>query len=169
MFYLNLQVEKMASDADDYQVARHLEAFLLWLFGNVMFTGTCKNIIDNRFIEFAKEIADAPEDPDPEVVPKYSWGSAVLCATYRALCYACTKSSAESILDGSPLLLQLWSFERFDIGRPQVKAHTYGFDMYGDDDVDRPTFGSLWCSNKVIKTTSHNYISCTICTLVELC
>jgi hypothetical protein len=148
----------MAPNANNYQVARHLEAFLLWLFGWVMFRGAHAYIGgDNSFIEFAQEIADAPEDPDPEDVPKYSWGSALLCATYRALCCGCTKSYVQSKLDGCPLFLQLWSFERFQIGRPQVEKQTYDPDMYGEDDIDGPTFGSLWCCNKVRRLVTTTY------------
>ncbi|KAM0891221.1 hypothetical protein ACQ4PT_026537 [Festuca glaucescens] len=142
------KLENMAANADDNQVARHLEAFLLWLFGRIMFTRSKGDIVDNWFIEFAKEIADAPQDPGPEDLPKYSWGSALLCAMYRALCRGGTKSRAGSRLDGCPLFLQLWSFERFQIGRPKVETQTYGPGMYGKDDVDAPTFGSLWCSKK---------------------
>jgi hypothetical protein len=152
-----LQLENMAANADDNQVARHLEAFLLWLFGWIMFTRSKGDIVNKWFIEFAKEIADAPEDPGPEDIPKYSWGSALLCAMYRALCRGCTKSSAGSRLDGCPLFLQLWSLERFQIGRPKVETPTYGPGMYGKDDVDAPTFGSLWCSKEVrpLLTTYH--------------
>jgi len=65
----------------------------------------------------ARAIADAPLD----VVPQFSWASAVLVAPYRGLCTGVTKVSAEEpIFVGCPLLIQLWSNERFPMGRPEM-------------------------------------------------
>ncbi|KAK1694475.1 hypothetical protein QYE76_011172 [Lolium multiflorum] len=80
-----------------------------------------------------------------ELQPR-SWGSAVLAATYRGLCNACTLVSPKSGLLGCPLLLQLWSWERFPIGRPDIDAER-PFEANGFDDadhIDMPTFGILW-------------------------
>ena len=41
-----------------------------------------------------------------EDVPAYSWGEAVLAATYRELCDGCMKTHGNAILAGCPLLLQ---------------------------------------------------------------
>ena len=73
----------------------------------------------------------------------YSWGSAVLAATYCGLCDACQKSEENAVLTGCPLLLQLWSYERIAIGRPIVDQSPYGLDMYGDLLAEGPTMGSL--------------------------
>ena len=82
--------------------------------------------------------------------PQISWGSAVLAATYRGLCDACFRSRPNSGLTGCPLLLQLWSFERFSLGRPLLDdSAPYGQEMYNADEVDRPTMGSLWCRRRV--------------------
>ena len=40
----------------------HLEAYLLWLFGWVLFTSTHHNIFDKRFIFFAQQNVDDPMD-----------------------------------------------------------------------------------------------------------
>ena len=48
-----MQVERMAEDPTEYQVARHLEAYLLWLFGWVMFTSSHDNTVDARWIAYA--------------------------------------------------------------------------------------------------------------------
>src|SRR5438105_1600157 len=95
-------------DADDYSVSRSLEAYLLWLFGAMMFSNTHGDSVDKVLMVYAREIADAPEDE----VPTWSWGSAVLAATYRGLCEACSKNKPDAILSGCPLLLQLWAYER---------------------------------------------------------
>nr|XP_015638149.2 uncharacterized protein LOC107280872 isoform X2 [Oryza sativa Japonica Group] len=132
-------------DQEEWIVQRHLVAYLLWLFGWVMFTGTHADSVDKHFIHFAEQIAELPIAE----IPQYSWGSAVLAATYAGLCDACVRNSKQSSLPGCPLLLMLWAHERFDIGRPQLDSYAnYGLqEMYrsGVDDIDdRPTMGSLW-------------------------
>ena len=140
-----LQAEHIHPQADDATVSRHLEAYLLWLFGWIMFTTSHGNTVDRHLIRFAREIADSP----PGAVPQYSWGSALLAATYRGLCDACTKADPNAILTGSPLLLQLWSYEHFIIGRPLMDTSIYGDTFYGTAPEDGPTMGTLWCRRRV--------------------
>lgn len=149
----------MANHPTPYQIARHLEAYLLWLFGWVMFTSTHGDTVHAKWIPYARAIADAEIDQ----VPRWSWGSAVLAATYRGMCEACMRKSHNSSLTGMPLLLQLWSFEHFCIGRPLVDQDTYTAEMYrgGDDEVDRPTMGSHWTRRRVFYLHNiSNYLSC---------
>jgi len=69
-----------------------------------------------------------------------------LAASYRGLCTGVTKVSAEEpIFVGCPLLLQLWSYERFPVGRPEMDFKPYVQLSADHDDIDRPTMGSLWC------------------------
>ena len=72
------------------QITRCLEAYLMWLFGKVMFTESHVDTISARFISIAREIAEAQQLED--IVPR-SFGSAVLAATYRSLCTVCTKNA----------------------------------------------------------------------------
>jgi hypothetical protein len=51
----------------------------------------------------------------------------------------CRRGSRHGIFLGCPLLLQLWSHERFDIIRPKADL----LSQY--DPRDRPMMGSLWC------------------------
>ena len=132
-------------DADDYSVSRSLEAYLLWLFGAMMFSNTYGDSVDKVLMVYAREIVDAPEDE----VPTWSWGSAVLAATYRGLCDACSKNKPDAILTGCPLLLQLWAYERFAVGRPIVDHTPYKPNLYGEFEDDRPTMGTLWCGRQV--------------------
>ena len=108
-----MQPALLAVDADEYIVTRSLEAYLLWLFGYIMFNNTHGNSVDRILLPYAQEIADGDED-----VPPYSWGEAILAATYRGLCDGCMKTHGNAILSGYPLLLQLWSYERLAVGRP---------------------------------------------------
>ena len=129
----------MAADADEYSVTRSLESYLLWLFGYIMFNNTHGNSVDKILLSYAREIEDVDKN-----VPPYSWGSAVLAATYRGLCDGCRKTHRGAILLRCPLLLQLWSYERLAVGRPMVIHEPYHGAMYGDEEDDRPTMGTIW-------------------------
>jgi hypothetical protein len=142
---------------------RALEAYLLWLFGWVLFTSSHGETVDARWIAVAREITDARNRD--EVTPR-SWGSAVLASTFRALSTACYKAGGHPCLSGCPLLLQLWCYERFPIGRPFVNAdEPYGPDFYPDDagglaPFGGPTFGSLWTRRQVSHAVqSYNFLS----------
>src|SRR5207237_10926493 len=77
-----LQAQMLAEDADIGSINRSLEAYLLWLFGCIMFNNSHNNShgdsVDRVLMPYAREIADAAD----EDVPTWSWGSAVLAATY---------------------------------------------------------------------------------------
>ena len=130
-----MQPTLLVADADEYSVTSSLEAYLFWLFGYIMFNNTHGNSVDRILLPYAREIADAVED-----VPPYSWGSAVIAATYHGLCDGYRKTQRDAILSGCPLLLQLWSYERLAVGWPFVSHEA----MYGDEEDDRPTMGTLW-------------------------
>ena len=119
-----MQPALLAADADEYSVTRSLEAYLLWLFGYIMFN-THGNSVDWILLPYVREIADGDED-----VPAYSWGEAVLAVTYHGLCNGCMKTHEDAILAGCPLLLQLWSYERLAVGRPMVSHEPYHGAMY---------------------------------------
>ena len=60
------------------------------------------------------------------------------------------------MLASCSLLVMLWSFERFDIGRPTLSSYDpYNDEMYDIDQVgvadelDAPTMGTLWLSRDV--------------------
>ena len=124
------------------QITRNLEAYVMWLLGKSMFTENHGNTISARYIPIAQEIADATDADD--ITPR-SWGSAVLAATYRRMCNGCQLSAAGSGILGCPLLLQLWSWERFPIGRPDISGQDpFPVDeMFNADRIDMPTVGTL--------------------------
>nr|XP_051229877.1 serine/threonine-protein phosphatase 7 long form homolog [Lolium perenne] len=128
------------------QITRSLEAYLMWLLGKTMFTDNHGNTISARYIPIAQEIAEATEAED---ITQRSWGSAVLAATYRGMCKGCQLTSHGSGIVGCPLLLQLWSWTRFPVGRPDIGAGSWPPDeLYDADRIDMPTFGSIWTSRK---------------------
>ena len=70
-----MQLERMADEYTVYHLARHMEAYLLWLFGSVMFTSSHGDKVDARWIPYVRAIADN----DLNEIPQLSWGSVVLC------------------------------------------------------------------------------------------
>lgn len=98
----------MRIDTDSYTMARHMEAYLLWLFGWVMFTSTHGNSVRKDMIHYARAIVNASLSQ----VSQY-WGNVVLGATYRGLYDGCIKTDPLAIFTSCPLLVQLWSYERF--------------------------------------------------------
>ncbi|KAI4995931.1 hypothetical protein ZWY2020_040433 [Hordeum vulgare] len=112
-----------------------------------MFTENHVTTLSARYIPIALEIATA--ESTEHITPR-SWGSAVLAATYRGMCNGCQLSMAKSAILGCPLFLQLWSWERFSIGRPNIDVdHSYHVgNMLDGDDIDLPTFGLCWTRRK---------------------
>nr|ABA98528.1 transposon protein, putative, Mutator sub-class [Oryza sativa Japonica Group] len=135
-------VEQLQAEADEYSYSRCLEAYLLWLFGWVMFCGGHGHAVDKGLVHYARSIADAAVGE----VPQWSWGSALLAALYRALCESCTKTDPSATFGGCPLFLSIWATERIAIGRPEVDQHAYEESLYEErPEVDYPTMGTLWC------------------------
>ena len=119
----------------------------MWLLGKVMFTENHVDTITARYLPFAREIADATEPAD---IRQRSWGSAVLAATYRAMCNASMLHSAKSAILGCPLFLQLWSWERFSIGRPAISDEPFPlWEIFDGDNIDKPTIATVYTRNKV--------------------
>ena len=65
MFHCQLKPLILIVYADEYSVTRSLEAYLLWLFGYIMFNNTHGNSIDRILLLYAREIADGDEDVRP--------------------------------------------------------------------------------------------------------
>ena len=51
--YLCMQPTQLDADADEYSVTRSLEAYLLWLFGYIMFNNTHGNSVDRILLPYA--------------------------------------------------------------------------------------------------------------------
>ena len=130
------------------QITRSLEAYIIWLLGKVMFTENHVTTISARYIPIALEIASAER---PDQITQRSWGSAILAATYRGMCNGCHLTGTRAAILGCPLLLQLWSWERFSIGRPDVRLQESWpmGELFDIDGIDMPTFGVSWTRRPV--------------------
>ena len=51
---LQFRLEHLADDAEDWRVSKHLEAYLLWFFGWVMFTSSHHDSVDKHLIWYAQ-------------------------------------------------------------------------------------------------------------------
>jgi hypothetical protein len=142
-----MQIWKFQQTTEE-QITRSLEAYLMWLFGKIMFIESHGDTIFTGFIPIALEIANAVT---PDDITLRSWGSALLAKMYRAMYISCRKSKPRSALLGCPLFLQLWSWERFAIKRPDIKvSEPFPADeMVDPDGIDMPTIATLWTRRKV--------------------
>ena len=119
-----------------------------------MFCSSQGDSCPKQLVPLARSIADAPLHE----VSQFSWTSTILVVTYRGLYTGVMKVSAEEpIFVGCPLLLQLWLYERFPAGRPEMNFEPYAKLSLDHDDVDRPTMGSLWCLIRVCYIVCFTY------------
>ncbi|XP_024314612.1 protein MAIN-LIKE 1-like [Brachypodium distachyon] len=72
----------------------------------------------------------------------WSWGTAALAYLYRQLDDACRRSKPDSGIGGPLLLLSVWSWERFPVGRPKTLAFNDWDDH--EDPLRRPTWAYKW-------------------------
>ncbi|XP_021723226.1 protein MAINTENANCE OF MERISTEMS-like [Chenopodium quinoa] len=80
--------------------------FLLFMFGMILFPSSNAKL-DSRYLSFLKDL---------EGVSKYAWGRAVVEDLFNWL----SRRKEEQIksIEGCLILLQIWSYEHIDIGRP---------------------------------------------------
>ncbi|MQL84763.1 hypothetical protein Taro_017271, partial [Colocasia esculenta] len=108
----------IAKDASAEVVRRHARAYLLHLLGCTIFNDKTGNSVPLMYLPLLEDL---------DRVSRYSWGGATLGYLYRQLSIAC-KSDAKAIC-GSLTLLQLWSWERLHVGRPDITMHPLAQDM----------------------------------------
>ena len=124
-----MQSDNLAHDADEDSVTRSLEAYLLWLFGYIMFNNSHGAYVDRVLVPYAQEIAEAAveEMPNTVGVQRYLQPRTVASARHR-----CKISTMQFLQD----VRFCYSF-----GRPIIDHSPYEPNMYGDTEDDRPTMG----------------------------
>ncbi|KAL6848121.1 hypothetical protein ACP4OV_022249 [Aristida adscensionis] len=133
--WVRAEFNNCPEDADEETVKQHARAYILSLISGLLFPDASGDLYP--FHPF-------PLITDLENIGSYSWGSATLAYLYRAMCEACRRQSDQSNLTGCLLLLQLWSWERFPIGRPDLVKLKYPNVEELEDERDRPTVGLRW-------------------------
>ena len=125
--------------APDHIVRNHLIAYLLYIFGWILFPTSHNDIVYPEWIFVAESLVDLPQE---DVPPLVSFGSALLCSTYRGLCDA-SQRKGKTVLCVCHMLLQIWSWEHLPIGRPDIVEH----ERY--DEPQQHTMGSRWTHGRL--------------------
>jgi mobile domain-containing protein len=100
----------LEADADDVTVERHARAYILYLFGCILFPDKSGDSVQLIYLPLLRDLGRVAE---------YNWGSATLAYLYCHLCRASRKGAKD--IGGCLLLLQIWSWEHIHIGRPEIR------------------------------------------------
>ncbi|KAJ3700723.1 hypothetical protein LUZ61_004428 [Rhynchospora tenuis] len=114
----------LAPNSPPELVTRYAQAFMLDLFGSVMFPDH-SGYLYSMFLPIIKDV-DNP--------PQLSWATGMLAYLYRGLCHGSTRKTKEIAIPC--LFLQIWAWTRFPIGRPQAR--------YFEDGLGERPFGVRW-------------------------
>ncbi|XP_074311894.1 uncharacterized protein LOC141647564 [Silene latifolia] len=85
-----------------------VRTFLLFTFGTLLFHNS-NGKVDSRYLTFLHDLSK---------VPNYAWGKAVVEDLFSWLCRK--KDEQIKNMEGCLILLQIWSYEHVDIGRPNL-------------------------------------------------
>ena len=131
--WLKEHFSALEDDADDITVDRHARAYILYLFGCILFPDKSGDSVQLIYL---------PLLGDLERVDEYSWGSATLAYLYRNLCRASRKGAKD--IGGCLMLLQIWSWEHIHIGRPIIRTFRPAGKHNQEDDAKdfEPVLGS---------------------------
>ena len=127
---------------NDEIVARYTRGFCMDLFGSVMFPDSSADGVPAMYLQFITDL---------ETPREYNWGGAVLALLYRELSRAC-HAGADTIA-GPMLLLQIWSWTRFAVGRPIPRSEPPPFG--GADEDTRNAFGVKWTTFHLWPENTH--------------
>jgi hypothetical protein len=89
------------------------------------------------------QVSHTVRSGDRRCSTKVELGRCGPCCDVPRLCQGCTKTAPDAILTGCPLLLQLWSYQRFAIAQPIIDLRPYEQDLYHDGQEDGRTMGTL--------------------------
>ncbi|KAK1382584.1 hypothetical protein POM88_020319 [Heracleum sosnowskyi] len=124
--------EVLPNDADDDELVRYTQAYLLQLFGGVLFTDHQGSQVHCMCIPLLQNLSHCET---------LSWGSGVLAYLYRGLCKSC-KIGVEEIA-GCVLLVKLWAWTRLPTLAPIPSPPP--LDIWGDH---KGPYGLRWSGPK---------------------
>lgn len=143
--WLRRKFKRLPDNADDETIDRYTRAYCLDLLGSVMFPDSSADGVPAMFLQFLENLHDPPE---------YNWGCAVLAYLYRELSRSCTAGT--ETLSGPMLLLEMWSWSRLNIGRPEPLFEPLPFG--GEDEDARNAFGVKWTTRHCYPANPHHGI-----------
>ncbi|KAJ3680215.1 hypothetical protein LUZ60_016493 [Juncus effusus] len=133
--FKKLTREEMSNEEYEVKTQCYVRALILMMLGSLLFTDLSGDSISVTYLPFLKDLSK---------VGNYSWGSATLAYLNRELCRTCRIPARQ--IGGPLLLLQIWSWERFLIGRPKIRPGepipTLG--GFNHRPELRPSYGYLW-------------------------
>ena len=136
---LRVHFPRLRVGATDEEIARYTRAYILDLFGSILFPDTSGDSVPIMYLRFLQDLNN------PRLI---NWGAAVLAYLYRALSNACL--ARKTVISGPVLLLQHWCWTWFNIARPSFKTPCMPF---GGPNKDlRPPFAIKW---KYYKTNAY--------------
>lgn len=113
-----------------------VRTFLLFTFGTLLFPNSTGKI-DSCYLSFLKDL---------DKVPEYAWGVAVIEDLFS--CLSRKKEEQVKNIEGCLILLQIWSYEHIDIGRPNQLNETCGFPRACCWESSRCTSQRRWFTTK---------------------
>lgn len=133
----------MPDNPTQEQINHYTRAFVLDLFGSVIFPGASDKV-PAMYLQFLKNL----EEPR-----QYNWGAAALAVLYRGLCFGAETDTKQ--IAGPVLLLQQWSWTRFTVGRPIYRDNN--LPKWGTPDLESCLpYGAKWCTGHLSPSTTYN-------------
>ncbi|XP_074266486.1 serine/threonine-protein phosphatase 7 long form homolog [Silene latifolia] len=134
------QFSGLLEDANEDVLHQYVRAYLLILMATIMFPDKSGNDIQVVYLPLLRDLTD---------LDNYSWGSVVVATLYRNLYKASNVKSRD--IGGPLILLQLWAWERINIGRPTlmgpINATHHGPNSLGSQHQIRiDSLGRRWLS-----------------------
>ncbi|XP_072083555.1 protein MAIN-LIKE 1-like [Arachis hypogaea] len=107
----------MPLDLEDNGLMQYARCYILYLLRGVLLPNKANNMVHVRYL---------PLLADYDAICTYSWGSAILCWLYRAMCLA-TDYNVE-VMAGCHTLLMSWIYYRLPFWGPNVTT-PYSFPL----------------------------------------
>ncbi|XP_048494245.1 protein MAIN-LIKE 1 isoform X2 [Beta vulgaris subsp. vulgaris] len=108
-------IERRLQSLGDQCNEDFVRTFLLFIFGTILFPGS-NGKIDSRYVSLLKDL---------DGVSEFSWGTAVVDDLFNWL--SRRKEEQTKSMEGCLILLQIWSYEHIDIGRPNLLSSSLDF------------------------------------------
>ncbi|XP_020972880.1 protein MAIN-LIKE 1-like [Arachis ipaensis] len=115
--WLRTRLQQMPLNLDDNGLMQYARCYILYLLGGVLLPDKANNTVHVRYLPLLAEY---------DAIGTYSWGSAVLCWLYRAMCLA-TYYSVEGMA-GCHTLLMSWIYYILPFWAPNVTT-PYSFPL----------------------------------------
>ena len=123
---------------------QNLAGYIMELIGTVLLPDGSGDCMPSMYCQFLENL-------DEPVV--YNWGAAVLACLYRNLCRAAWADAVS--ITGPLMLLQMWAWTHFSIGRPEVVCNHF---LGGPDPEYWHAYGIVWCGKRIFRDNLHGKV-----------